>query len=1082
MLFIAIITINSFNSIQKTSAYAKYPLAREDAIIQDAISWLKEQQSSDGSIGGAFSSNWVLRNIAYAGENPNEWRLNSTSPSLVEYVKSQSPTAPYIAEDAYSIESIILSLISAGEDPRSSLGMNWVENLKTAPIYSNNQIGSTDVINDDFWGIIALIAADEDPANQVIQDCIRVINETKIVVASNQYAWAYNSEPAWVSVDDTSVAIIALVATGVPQDDELIQYGLNWLDSQQIPSNGGFGFFGSVSADSTAFAIQAIIAADENPNSGRWLEGTKSPIDAMFIDNVTYNFEQNAFGYSLNNTFYTSEYTTGNALSALIGKPYPLFKGERVNIRIEGLSESVWNGEVFVASSFLKDGEGNSISSNPGSGREYYKPTVIGALDEASIKKLFSYTISESYLPKIYVNEIDGLIESGSEGWNFRINGALPGSIDAGQAIIQSDYEEVLWFYGDGSELVLKIDADKTEINEGETVTVRANYYDQQGNSHPAGPSTITSIFLTLNGENYELNGTGHVVITDLEYGNYEIYAIGEGYIPSNKLLISSQQNNDNNFPLNPNDVQILNALQYFNNVQDVSGSIGGFSTSCWSTVAISSAGYNPRDWKKNGNSVVSYLINNRNEIDENKITDIAKFVLALASIGENPRNIGGTDYISMLEEKHINGQFGDESTYNEDFWAIIALISAGKDPNSSLIQSTVSFIKSLQNSDGGWSWHSNESDVDDTAAAIMALRAAGEDTESSRITNAINYLKNQLDSNGGFEFMGESNSASDSWAIMALVSTNINPTDTNWVKNGTNPVDHLLSLQNSDGSFSYNAGENGNAWWTAYAIPALLGRPYPVIGIPTSNKAYVRIEDFNTTVWRGWVEIPYNLTFRCHNSDKEYNITGNNVLALLDKTSEIGGFEYKVSDQWHPDVGFYVDSINGHSAEGEYGWMYRVNYHMGDTSMDKYNVSSLDHILIYWGAQGVKPLKLEIDTLEIESNQIFTATVKYLDDTSDEWIPLEGAIIYANPEYITNSEGKVTITLSNEQVYGIYAAKWGASLEEQFITSDPVQVGVGVPIPEFSSLLPLLTSLMFIIFLMLFKRGFAKEKLGTIQ
>jgi prenyltransferase beta subunit len=1088
ILLIAIITINSFNSIQKTSAYANYPFAREDAIIQDAISWLKEQQNSDGSIGGAFASNWVLRNIAYAGENPNEWRLNSASSSLVEYVKSQSPTAPYNAEDAYNIESLILSLISAGEDPRSSMGMNWVEILKTTPIYNNNQMGSVDFINDDCWGIIALIAADEESSNQVIQDCIRVINETKIVIAYNQYAWAYNTDPAWVSVDDTSIAIIALVSAGLPQDDKLIQFGLNWLDSQQITSNGGFGFFGSISADSTAFAIQAIIASGENPNSGRWIKGTNSPIDAMFIEDVTYNFEQNAFGYALNNTFYASEYTTGNALSALIGKPYPLFKGERINIRIEGPLKSVWNGEIFVSSSFLKDEDGNSISSNPSSGREYYKPTVIGALDEASVEKPFSYTISKSYLPNIYVNEIDGFIETGSEGWNFRINGALPGSIDAGQAIIQSDHEEILWFYGDGSELVLKIEADKTEINEGESVTVGVYYYDQQGNPHPAGPSTSTSIFLALNGENHQLNETGHFVITNLEFGNYEIYAIGDGYVPSNKLLIRSQyignssQDNENDFPLNSNDVQIINALQYFNNVQDVNGSIGGFSTSCWSTVAISSAGYDPRDWKINESSVVSYIINNRDKIDENKITDIAKFVLAMTSIGENPRNIGGTDYISMLEEKHINGQFGDESTYNEDFWAIIALISAGKDPNSSLIQSTVSFIKNHQNSDGGWSWHSNESDVDDTAAAIIALRAVGEDIESSRITNAINYLKNQLDSNGGFEFMGEANSASDSWAIMALVSSNINPTDSDWIKNGSSPVDHLLNLQNSNGSFSYKAGENGNAWWTAYAIPALLGKPYPIIGIPTSNKAYVRIEDFNMTVWRGWVEIPDTLTIRCYNSDKEYNITGKNVLALLDKASEIGGFEYKVSDQWYPDIGFYVDSINGHSVEGEYGWMYRLNYHTGDSSMDKYNVSSQDHILIYWGTQGIKPLRLEVDIVEAKSNQIFTATVKFFDDVSREWSPLEGAIIYANPEYITNSEGKVTIALSDIQVYGIYAAKWGTTPEEQFITSDVVQVGVGVPIPEFSSLLPLLASLLIMLSLILFKKDSFKEKLGTIQ
>ncbi len=1053
IFFIAILAISNFNSIPEISAYSNFPLERNDAIIQDAISWLKKQQALDGSIGGDFSSNWVLRNIAYSGENPNEWRINS-SPSLIEYVKSQAPAPPYNTDDAYKIETLILSLISAGEDPRSALGINWVNLLKTTPIHNNNQIGNLNFINDDCWGIIALIAADEDQSDPVIQDCIEFINNTKIIISPTEYAWAYNFEPSWISVDDTSVAIMALIAAGVPQNDILIQYGLNWLDSQQISSNGGFGFFGLVSADSTAFAIQAIIAAGENPNFGRWLEGTKSPIDAMLIENVTYNSETNAFGYVLENNFYSSEYSTGNALSALLGKAYPLFKGEVVNIRIEGESENIWNGKVFVASIFPKDEEGGNILSNPSSGHKYYIPTALGALDEASIKKPYNYTISKAYLPRIYISEINGHTESGSKGWNFRIDGTLPGPLDSGQAYIQSDDQEILWFYGYGTELVLKVEIDNTKIHEGGSITVEVTYYDQQGNSYPVGSSSSTGIFAIINEEQHQLNDSGHITIENLELGT-EIYATGDGYVRSNKITIISS-NNEENYPLDSNDVKILNSLQYLNNVQDANGSIGGFGTSCWATIAISSAGYNPRDWENSGNSVVSYLINNREQVDTNKVTDIAKFILAMTAVNENPRNIGGTDYISLLEKTFTNGQFGDESTYNEDFWAITALISAGKTPTSPLIQNTASYIKSNQNTDGGWGWHSDDSDVDDTAAAIIALRAAGEGSESTVITNAINYLKNQLDANGGFKFMGEANSASDSWGIMALLAANINPTSTDWTINSSNPISHLLSLQNADGSFSWSVGENGNAWWTSYAIPPLLGKTYPTNIISTYDQAYVRIEDYNITIWRGWISIPDAAVIECYNSNKEYNIEGNNVLAILDKASEIGGFSYSITDHWYPDVGFYVDSINNHIAEGEYGWMYRVNYIPGNVSMNNYNISSLDHIIIYWGTQDIRPLKLEVNIVEVELNQPFTVTVKYLDDTSKEWIPLEEAIIYANPEYITDFEGKVNITLTDEQVYGIYAAKWGASTDEQYITSDIVQVGVGVPIPEFSYLLPL--------------------------
>ncbi len=282
-------------------------------------------------------------------------------------------------------------------------------------------------------------------------------------------------------------------------------------------------------------------------------------------------------------------------------------------------------------------------------------------------------------------------------------------------------------------------------------------------------------------------------------------------------------------FPLDPHDPEITNALEYLSDVQDSDGSIGGFSISCWATMAITSAEHDPHDWGKSGNSVVEYLINNKDQIDENMVTDIAKFILAMTAANEDPRNVVGTDYVSLLEGKQLNGQFGDESMYNDDFWAIMALISANVDPNSEIIQDSASFIKNHQNSDGGWSWSNGESDADDTSAAIMALIAAGEDKDSSVIINAIDYLKTQLASDGGFNFMEEANSASNSWAIMALVVAGLNSTDSEWIRNEISPVDHLLNLQNSDGSFSWIEGQGGSEWWTAYAIPALLGKPYPI-------------------------------------------------------------------------------------------------------------------------------------------------------------------------------------------------------------------------------------------------------------
>jgi carboxylesterase type B len=222
-----------------------------------------------------------------------------------------------------------------------------------------------------------------------------------------------------------------------------------------------------------------------------------------------------------------------------------------------------------------------------------------------------------------------------------------------------------------------------------------------------------------------------------------------------------------------------------------------------------------------------------------------------------------------------------------------------------------------------------------------------------------------------------------------------------------------------------------------------------------TIAQVYVRIEDLAGTIWKGQVEIPQSTIIECYNSGKTYTIQGDNVLAVLDKASEVGGFSYQVSDQWYPDIGFYVDSIAGHQAQGEYGWMYRVNYSLGDTSINNFSIHASDDILIYWGTDGVRPLKVEVDQSEVDVNETFTATVKYRDDSTGNWIPLAEAKLHVNDDYTTDSEGKVRLTLGEKKVYNIYAEKWGDTSQNQFVRSDIVQVGVGVPVPEIHYLFP---------------------------
>ncbi|MEM2202466.1 MAG: prenyltransferase/squalene oxidase repeat-containing protein [Candidatus Bathyarchaeia archaeon] len=486
--------------------------------------------------------------------------------------------------------------------------------------------------------------------------------------------------------------------------------------------------------------------------------------------------------------------------------------------------------------------------------------------------------------------------------------------------------------------------------------------------------------------------------------------------------------------PLN-SETPLSKALNYLKSIQQSDGKISDFATSCWAVMAIAAAGENPNNWKgSNGKSIVDYLIENKGQVNLNIPTDVARFILAMTAAGENPRDIGGTNYVEILKGFFNNSQIGSPSQLNDDFWGVMALVSAGEDANSTIIRESVNFIKTHQNADGGWSWAVGvASDVDDTAAAVMALISAGEDCLTSTIVNALQYLKSQQQSNGGFPSWGVVNSASDSWAIDAICSVGQNPAD--WKVNNISVVDHLLSLQNADGSFNWTPSTPANkALMTSYAIVALCLRHYPTNGLPI----YIRIEGKQATIWRRKVFVAASIVV--DDSGQSHYLPKPTVLGALDKAAELGGFAYKVRQT---GFGLYVYSIAGEEAAGLSGWMYRVDYYMPYVGMAdfEWNITSPPNpphkeLLIYYGDWTNLPLKIWVDKTEVHIGENITVLVTYYNDTSGIWQPLEGATVhFLYRKYTTNATGYVTITVRYDPP--IWAEKPG------FIRSDVIEVKI---------------------------------------
>lgn len=483
-------------------------------------------------------------------------------------------------------------------------------------------------------------------------------------------------------------------------------------------------------------------------------------------------------------------------------------------------------------------------------------------------------------------------------------------------------------------------------------------------------------------------------------------------------------------YPFDPTDTEVASALNYLRDEQTDDGDIGGFGTSAWVTMAVVAAGENPHEWKVGSNpSIVDYLAANAG--DATSVTDYARMILAIVAADEDPTNFGGRDFINLLKGQCNSGQIGNASLLNDDFWGVMAFVSAGESPSSEIVANSVAFIRDNQNSDGGWSWGvGGDSDVDDAAAAIMALIAAEENQRSTVIQNALAYIKSMQMNNGGFESWGATNADTDSWAIDAIVAAGQDPTSADWTRNGNTPVDDLLSFQQDDGSFYWQSGTPGMSVpkTTASAIQALLAKPYPVKVLEPEEgvSVYVRVEGQSSTIWRGNVIVSES-DITADNSGTNYHLSDPTVLGALDEASNHEErFPYYVTDEYG---GLYVKSINGEEPSGMSSWMYRVDYRLPSVGADQFILGETtppdpphEEVLFYYGAWDAAPLKISVNKTEVEVGEEFAVTVTEYSDDTHEWSPCEGATIYVAYE---------------EAIVYVYAEKDG------YVRSDKMEVKV---------------------------------------
>jgi hypothetical protein len=308
-------------------AATSYPLNSGDEVIQDALDYLASQQAGDGSIGSYSDSAWACIAIAAAGEDPDDW--DAGGPSLVQYLAAGHPDVTGEFNMGTYLARMVLAAVAAGEDPGAFgswsgsnagvsisngdyLGALW--SLHDGDQFLQDLTGDPDsarTLNDDFWGLRAVVAAGTAPSSSEVRAVATFIASFQ----EDDGGWTWGTPAhSWYSpdssdVDDTAAAIVALGLAGM-SSSAAVRDGLAFLHENQDGSGGFLSLWSGVNVESTAWSVDAIGVSRQAPAGALWSPAGNSPIDYLLSSQEP------------NGSFEDSVRSTADAICALLGQYY----------------------------------------------------------------------------------------------------------------------------------------------------------------------------------------------------------------------------------------------------------------------------------------------------------------------------------------------------------------------------------------------------------------------------------------------------------------------------------------------------------------------------------------------------------------------------------------------------------------------------------------------------------------------------------------------------------------------------------------------------------------------------------------
>jgi energy-coupling factor transport system substrate-specific component len=275
------------------------------------VSYLKGAQNADGGFGGAkgqrsseLFSAWAAIGLAAAGQDP--LAFGQGGHTVLSSIEAEASTL----QGAGDLERTILALRACGVSTHRLPGGDPVARLLRfrSPDGSFGQL-----VNLTAFAILALRASGESASDPVVRGAARWLAHQQ----NTDGGFGYAARGTSSDIDDTGAALQGVVSASVP-DGPVVSQAVAFLSRAQN-ADGGYPQErgGESNAQSTAWAVQGVLAAD-TPAASLKRHG-RSPLD--YLEGLVAG--DGSVRYSSTSS-QTPVWVTAEALGALAGKPLPV--------------------------------------------------------------------------------------------------------------------------------------------------------------------------------------------------------------------------------------------------------------------------------------------------------------------------------------------------------------------------------------------------------------------------------------------------------------------------------------------------------------------------------------------------------------------------------------------------------------------------------------------------------------------------------------------------------------------------------------------------------------------------------------